>query len=200
MTSAALDRPFAYRSRPTRGAAVLGVMGLLLAACGGDPGTPTPAGSAPLSRDAVARLLTVTEIEAVGADGGGLDVAVADRRADAEAVNQEQVRHIETWYAVTFHREEGSALFFSVIDFDSADAAMGHLETIEAGQGYSEVSPPVGDRSVIATPVESGLGSALVFVKADRVVALLTTSAAGAAALVEAQQLAELARIVESRL
>ncbi len=200
MTGAAIDRPIAERAMPTLVAAVLCAIGLLLAACGGGGGTPTPAGSGPLTRDAVAQLLTISEIEAVGADGGGLDVTVVDRRADAEAVSQEQVRHIETWYAVTFQQKEGSALFFSVIDFDSADAAMGHLETIEAGQGYSEVSPPVGDRSVIATPAEAGLGAALVFVMADRVVALLMTVAPGATAVVDAEQLAELARIVESRL
>ncbi|MCI0821708.1 MAG: hypothetical protein J4N31_05185, partial [Chloroflexi bacterium] len=64
------------------------------AACGTSAGSPTPVGDAPLDARAVRLLLTVADIEAVGAQTDGLEERVEDLRALAESVNAEQVREI----------------------------------------------------------------------------------------------------------
>ncbi|MEE8517862.1 MAG: hypothetical protein V3S98_01910 [Dehalococcoidia bacterium] len=172
-----------------------------VAACSGEVNdTPTPA-AGQVTLPAAQALLTADDLAAVGADVGGLDVSASDRRADAEAVNPALVTEIESWYAIAFqHGSAGPALFFSIIDFSSASAAQSHMDLVESGRGYSPISPPIGDRATLATPFEAGIGSALVFALADRVVLLHTTLGDANDALVDPEQMTELAETVADRL
>ena len=57
------------------------------AACGTAAAPPTPVGEAPLDAQAVRLLLTVADLEAVGARTDGLEERVEDLRALAESVD-----------------------------------------------------------------------------------------------------------------
>lgn len=184
-------------------ATALGLLLLVLAgACSSRPSDATSlAGPGQVTESVARALLTTDDIAAVGADAGGLDVSIADRRADAEAVNPAQVAEIESWYATAFQQSNrGPALFFSIIDFASVTAAQSHMDLVESGQGYSSISPPIGDRAILATPLEAGIGSALVFAAGDRVVLIHTTTGETDRALVSPDQMTELARMVADRL
>jgi hypothetical protein len=180
----------------------LALVALAGAACSGaGSAIATPIGAGEVTQAAAAALLTVSDIGEVGGETGGLDVSVSDRRADAEAVNPAQVQKIESWYVIAFQQgSSGPALFFSIIDFDSAQSAHSHMDRVESGQGYTPIEPPISNRATIAIPREAGVGSALIFASGDRVVLILTTLGDGDTTLADAAQVTALARLVAGRL
>ena len=173
---------------------------LVAAACGTPAARPSPVGDAPLDEQAVRLLLTLADLEAVGAQTDGLEPRVEDLRALAEAVDAEQVKEIRSWYGLHFERAApASGLSLTVLDFDSAERAQTQLDVIESGPAFDPMAEPIGDRSASAGP-SGGVGAAVAFVDGRRLVTLHSIAVGGAEALVAPAQLEELARLVEERL
>ena len=174
---------------------------LTVGACGTSVAVPTPVGDAPVSEQVLRRLLTIDDLKASGADTSGLEVRVEDFRALGEAVDADQVRGISSWYGLRFERGDGGdGLTFSVIEYDSAEAAHDRLQQVETGPAFIAMTPPVGEGSAMAAAREAGTGPALVFVKARRFIALHTIVGSATGALVDATQVEALARLVDDRL
>ena len=173
---------------------------VVAAACGTAAAPPTPVGEAPLDAQAVRLLLTVADLEAVGAQTDGLEERVEDLRALAESVNAEQVREIRSWYALHFERAApANGLSLTVLGLASAERAQAQLDVIESGPAFEPMAQPIGDRSAAAGP-SGGVGAAVAFVDGRRLVTLHSIAIGGAEALVAPAQLEELARLVEERL
>ena len=178
----------------------LAALTLAAAACGTSVASPVAAGDAPLSEQSVRRLLTVADLDAVGAQTDGVELRIEDLRAVAESVDAEQVREIVSWYALHFEQADRVAgLSLTVVEFDSAVRAQTQLDVIESGPAFEAMPQPVGERSASAGP-RGGTGAALAFVAGRRLVTLHSIAVGGAEELVAAAQLEELARLVEGRL
>ena len=181
-------------------APLVAALTVVAAACGTAAAPPSPVGDAPLDEQAVRRLLTLADLDAVGAQTDGLEPRVEDLRALAEAVDAEQVREIRSWFGLHFERAApANGLSLTVLDFDSAERAQAQLDVIESGPAFEPMAQPVGDRSASAGP-SGGVGAALAFVDGRRLVTLHSIAIDGAEALVAPAQLEELARLVEERL
>lgn len=171
-----------------------------ISACSAAAVEPTPVGDALIDEEVVLRLLTVADIEAVGADGGALSPRVEDVRAMAEGVDPEQVREIRSWYGLLFETvDRRLSLTLTVVEFDSAERAHRQLDIVESGPAFEAMADPIGDRSVSAG-ADDGIGAALAFVSARRLVTMHSAAAAGVDPLVDEGQLRQLARVVERRL
>ena len=178
----------------------LAALAVAATACGTTVIPPSPVGNAPLDGERVRVLLTVADLGAAGAQTDGLEARVEDLRSLAEAVDADQVREIRSWYGLHFERTDRAAgLSLTVIEFDSAARAQAQLNIIESGPAFEPMARPVGDRSASAE-ARAGVGAALAFVAGLRLVTLHSPAAGGAAALVTAAQLEELARLVAGRL
>ena len=173
---------------------------LATAACSTATVEPTPVGDALIDEAAVRELLTVADIEAVGADAGALTPRVEDVRAMAEGVDPDQVREIRSWYGLLFETgDRRLGLTLTVVEFESAERAQRQLDTVESGPAFEAMTDPIGDRSVSAGAGD-GIGAALAFASGRRLVTMHSTVAAGADPLVDGAQLEQLARLVERRL
>ena len=185
--------------RRTRLFAALVAVTVLLGACG-TGSAPTPVGDAPIDAQVMLRLLTVGDIGAAGGDTGGLDARVEDLRALAAAVDPGQVAGIRTWYGLLFQTaDRGLGLTLTVVDFESEQRAHAQLDIVESGPAFAAMGAPIGDRSAVAGAGD-GVGGAIAFVSAQRLVTLHSITGAAEDAPVDEAQLEELARLVEGRL
>ena len=179
--------------------ALLSVLCLaFVAACSGGEASAT------LTEQQFRALLTVDDLAEVLASDGPLTQELSDFKAMAESVDPAQVAVMDSWFGSQFATQDGSkAMTFTVIDFDSGTAAESHYSKVKMETGPPRLSAtdrPIGDESVQAVLDSRGLGSVLVFLKADRVVTFHTAVLDGDDPMTGLDGLAKLAATVDKRL
>ena len=162
--------------------------------------SPDSAPGPDLSENAFKALLTAEDVLMLSADVPLAAGAVVDFKAMAASVDPSQTTNMDSWYGVVFAVDETSpGLSFNVIDFDSPSSAQAHFDLVTA-EGMQRMDPPIADASAQVEFNAQGVGSMLVFLAGETVVSLHTAQADDQQPLVSLEGVAELARVVASRL
>ncbi len=171
---------------------------VLVAACTGS-GTPISLGDTPLTKDVAERLITKTEIEAAGGDGGGLNQSVEDLLEIASSIDATLPTTIESLWSVRWTASGRPGALMTLTRFREAPGAHGVLDQIESGVAYHAMDKAIGDRSALS-PANADIGIAVTFLHGRTLVAFQLPVASDGSTLLNEQQLLELAAMIEAKL
>lgn len=170
---------------------------------GSDTAPPAPGmvvietdGKEAISEQAFVSLMTSADIETVATVGAQWSSQILNFRAMADPL---AVENIVSWYGATFDTQDlANGLTFTLIEFDSPGNARTHFElmTSEAPPG---VDPIIDNDSIRVEVNAQGIGSMLVLLKDDRLMALHTTFSSGNSAIISLDGLETLAEIASNR-
>ncbi|MAF53208.1 MAG: hypothetical protein CL694_09385 [Chloroflexi bacterium] len=155
-----------------------------------------------MTEDEFVTLLTAEDIMTILSAKISLTTQTVDMREMAEGVDASQVETIESWYWLALG-EAGidRGLSFSVMDFDSEDAALAHYgEVTSDDSGMFQMTPSIGYASAHVDVNAGGIGSMVVFVSGDKLVTLHTAQDDSLLPLVSISAIETLAKVVAARL
>jgi hypothetical protein len=171
---------------------------VLVAACTGS-GTPILLGDTPLTADVAERLITKTEIEAAGGNGGELNQSVEDLLEIASSLDTTRPPTIEALWSVRWTASGRPGALMTLTRFREAPGAHGALDKIESGVAYHAMNNAIGDRSALS-PANADIGTAVTFLHGRTLVAFQLPVASDGSTLLNEQQLLKLAAIIEAKL
>ncbi len=158
--------------------------------------------SSGMTEDEFVTLLTAEDISTILSARITLTAQTVDMREMAEGVDASQVETIESWYWLALG-EAGAdrGLSFSVMDFDSDDAALAQYGKVtSADSGMFQMTPPIGYASAHVDVNAGGVGGVVVFVSGDKLVTLHTAQDDAFLPLVSLSAIETLAKVVAARL
>ena len=193
---------------------------LLLVYCSDGNGIvpePTPASSEPLTsiaeedsgpvfltEDEFRALLTADDIEPVLREQADLKTAeFIDLKKVLEERGVQQMFPLDSGFSIFFvNEDETKSIRLGVFDMKSLVGATSQYEEVKANtEPELEVMiPPIGNASSQMEANADGIGSNVVFLRADKLVTLHTGVREGEDALTDLAGLRELARIIDGRL
>ncbi|HAL47097.1 MAG TPA: hypothetical protein DCP37_05035 [Dehalococcoidia bacterium] len=155
-----------------------------------------------MTEDEFVTLLTAEDIMTILSAKISLTTQTVDMREMAEGVDASQVETIESWYWLALG-EAGidRGLSFSVMDFDSEDAALAHYgEVTSDDSGMFQMTLSIGYASAHVDVNAGGIGGMVVFVSGDKLVTLHTAQDDSLLPLVSISAIETLAKVVAARL
>lgn len=169
-------------------------------------GTPSADGASDadplgITEEKMLTLLTVEEVQKVVS----LPVqpsAVLDNKSLTEAQDPAQVASMNSWFSRFFATENtGQALILRVVDYRFPSAAQGQFGFVAVEQGLKSTNPIIGDGSAVIEFEGDVIDAVLIFYKGDKYVQMESIVLAKVETrLINLEGLAELARIIASRL
>lgn len=154
-----------------------------------------------LSPDELVALVDPADFRDAGATGE-INVGLQDLLAVAEAIDPSQVTGVKTWYAAVFQATgaEDASVVLAVMHFQNSTGARRQFDVMLADSGKEMAADPIGERSATDRLDADGVGSILLVLKGDKVLALHTAFDPGAKPLVSHEGLLRLGRAAASRL
>jgi hypothetical protein len=118
----------------------------------------------------------------------------------AGGVNPTQVASMDSWLGTSFEDPSGAGLTFTVIDFDSPEAARARFDMM-VGDGMGLVPGPitVGDASAELEANSGGIGSIVIVVDGDVFVSLHAAQLEGTEPLLTVERIRRLSQLGVSR-
>ena len=157
-----------------------------------------------LTEEGFRALLTVEDIESVLREEADLKTAeFIDLKQVLDERGVQQMFPLDSGFSIFFvNEDETKSIRLGVFDMKSLVGATSQYEEVKANtEPELEVMiPPIGNASSQMEANANGIGSNVVFLRADKLVTLHTGAPEGSEALTDLAGLRELARIIDGRL